>query len=245
MARKRKIVNTIVCQDFRRLPSLSGWNKIGPAGATGSMSADLFDFHRGGDGVERMTDGEKRKLTLLNPMRNVGFAVSLFFYGVTSFRGVFSASPSGSADVSQEDITGCELSLMGGHSATPEYEMLSWRRRGRTGLWWMMTMWELLLFVFYFTFVTFNAKQKLSVIHLSTTREHASCQVFCTWTMDVWKYHLREETCCFGPFFSAVLSNRKRKTAESSLQATDHDCHLVATVRKGLYLNGWRVWNKT
>lgn len=79
MARKRKIVNTIVCQDSRRLPSLPGWNKIGPAGATGSMSADLFDFHRGGDGVERMTDGEKRKLTLLNPMRNVGFAVSLFF----------------------------------------------------------------------------------------------------------------------------------------------------------------------
>lgn len=34
----------------------------------------------------------------------------------------------------------------------------------------MMTMWELLVVVvvFYFTFVTFNAKQKLSVIHLST-----------------------------------------------------------------------------
>lgn len=62
--------------------------------------------------------------------------------------------------------------------------------------------------------------------------------------MDVWKYHLREETCCFGPFFSAVLSNGKRKTAESSLKAMDHDCHLVATVRKGLYLNGWRVWYK-
>lgn len=48
------------------------------------MSADLFDFHRGGDGVERMTDGEKRKLTRLNPMRNVGFAVSLFFFYTVS-----------------------------------------------------------------------------------------------------------------------------------------------------------------
>lgn len=43
------------------------------------MSADLFDFHRGGDGVERMKDGEKRKLTPLNPMRNVGLAVNIFF----------------------------------------------------------------------------------------------------------------------------------------------------------------------
>lgn len=32
----------------------------------------------------------------------------------------------------------------------------------------MMTMWELLLFVFDFIFVTFNAKRKLSVIHLGT-----------------------------------------------------------------------------
>lgn len=57
------------------------------------MSADLFDFHRGGDGVERMKDGEKRKLTLLNPMRNVGLAVNIFFsYSVTSIRGVFSTS---------------------------------------------------------------------------------------------------------------------------------------------------------
>lgn len=57
------------------------------------MSADLFDFHRGGDEVERMKDGEKRKLTLLNLMRNVGLAVSNFFsYSVTSIRGVFSTS---------------------------------------------------------------------------------------------------------------------------------------------------------
>lgn len=57
------------------------------------MSADLFDFHRGGDGVEQMKDGEKRKLTLLNPMRNVGLAVNIFFsYSVTSIRGVFSTS---------------------------------------------------------------------------------------------------------------------------------------------------------
>lgn len=52
------------------------------------MSAYLFDFHRGGDGVEQMKDGEKRKLTLLNPMRNVGLAVNIFFsYSVTSIRG--------------------------------------------------------------------------------------------------------------------------------------------------------------
>lgn len=44
------------------------------------MSADLFDFHRGGDGVEQMKDGEKRKLTLLNPMRNAGLAVNIFFH---------------------------------------------------------------------------------------------------------------------------------------------------------------------
>ena len=57
------------------------------------MSADLLDFHRGGDGVERMKDGEKRKLTLLNPMRNVGLAVNIFFsYCVTSIKGVFSTS---------------------------------------------------------------------------------------------------------------------------------------------------------
>lgn len=47
------------------------------------MSADLFDFHRGGDGVEQMKDGEKRKLTLLNPMRNVGLAVNIFFHTVS------------------------------------------------------------------------------------------------------------------------------------------------------------------
>lgn len=47
------------------------------------MSADLFDFHRGGDGVERMKDGEKRKLTLLNLMRNVGLAVNIFFHTVS------------------------------------------------------------------------------------------------------------------------------------------------------------------
>ncbi len=47
------------------------------------MSADLFDFHRGGDRVERMKDGEKRKLTLLNPMRNVGLAVNIFFHTVS------------------------------------------------------------------------------------------------------------------------------------------------------------------
>lgn len=94
------------------------------------MSADLFDFHCGGDGVERMTDGEKRKLTLPNPMRNVGFAVSIFSYGVTSFRGVFSASPF--YDVSHRDITGPELSPMCGHSPIPEDEMLSWRRRSKT-----------------------------------------------------------------------------------------------------------------
>lgn len=47
------------------------------------MSADLLDFHRGGDGVERMKDGEKRKLTLLNPMRNVGLAVNIFFHTVS------------------------------------------------------------------------------------------------------------------------------------------------------------------
>lgn len=44
------------------------------------MSAHLFDFHRGGDEVERMNDGKKGKLTLLNPMRNVGLAVSVFFF---------------------------------------------------------------------------------------------------------------------------------------------------------------------
>lgn len=57
------------------------------------MSADLFNFHLGGDGVEQMRDGEKRKLTPLNPMRNVGLAVNVFFsYSVTSIRGVFSTS---------------------------------------------------------------------------------------------------------------------------------------------------------
>lgn len=47
------------------------------------MSADLFDFHRGGDGVEPMKDGENRKLTPLNPMRNVGLAVNIFFHTVS------------------------------------------------------------------------------------------------------------------------------------------------------------------
>lgn len=62
------------------------------------MSADLFDFHRGGDGVERMTDGEKRKLTLLNPMRNVGSAVSPFFIRCHIIQGcLFSVPPPGSA----------------------------------------------------------------------------------------------------------------------------------------------------
>lgn len=76
------------------------------------MSADLFDFHRGGDGVERMKDGEKRKLTLLNPMRNVGLAVNIFFsYSVTSIRGVFSTSQcSLRADIRNGDITFPELS---------------------------------------------------------------------------------------------------------------------------------------
>lgn len=47
------------------------------------MSADLFDFHGGGDGVEPMKDGENRKLTRLNLMRNVGPAVNIFFHTVS------------------------------------------------------------------------------------------------------------------------------------------------------------------
>lgn len=89
------------------------------------MSADLFDFHRGGDGVERMTDGEKRKLTLLNLMRNVGFAVSIFFMRCHIIQWcLFSFSLQLRTDVSHGDITGPELSPMCGHSPTPEDEML-------------------------------------------------------------------------------------------------------------------------
>lgn len=98
------------------------------------MSADLFDFHRGGDGVERLTDGEKRKLTLLNPMRNVSFLVSIFFTGCHIIQWcLFSFSLQLRAGVSHGDITGPELSPMRGHSPTPEDEMLSWRsRRSKT-----------------------------------------------------------------------------------------------------------------
>lgn len=76
------------------------------------MSADLFDFHRGEDRLERMKDGEKRKLTLLNPMRNVGFAVniSFFSYSATSIRGVFfNFSAQLRADSRNGDITYPEL----------------------------------------------------------------------------------------------------------------------------------------
>lgn len=45
-----------------------------------------------GTGVEQMKNGEKRKLTPPNPMRNVGLAVNIFSYSVTSIRGVFSTS---------------------------------------------------------------------------------------------------------------------------------------------------------
>lgn len=69
------------------------------------MSADLFVFHGGGDGVERMKDGEKRKLTLLNPMRNVDSAVNIFFHTVSHpSEVVFSTSRSGSAQASLVEI---------------------------------------------------------------------------------------------------------------------------------------------
>lgn len=106
------------------------------------MSADLFDFHRGGEGVEQMTDGEKRKLTLLNPMRNVGFAVRIFSCGVTSFSGVFSASPFSSAQTLVMEI------LQGLNSAqyvvTPPSQKMRCCRGGGIDRrqWWMMTMWE-------------------------------------------------------------------------------------------------------
>lgn len=76
------------------------------------MSADLFDFHRGGDGVERMKDGEKRKLTLLNPMRNVGFAVNIFFSYQChiNLRCLFNFSVQFAADIRNGDITFPELS---------------------------------------------------------------------------------------------------------------------------------------
>lgn len=75
------------------------------------MSADLFDFHRGGDGVERMKDGEKRKLTLLNPMRNVGSAVNIFFIQChINQRCFFNFSVQLCADVRNGDITFPELS---------------------------------------------------------------------------------------------------------------------------------------
>ncbi|KAF0044559.1 hypothetical protein F2P81_003717 [Scophthalmus maximus] len=84
------------------------------------MSADLFDFHRGGDGAERMKDGEKRKLTRLNPMRNVGLAVSIssFSYCVTSIRGVFSTPQRSSVfvDTHNGNIAFPELSWMCGPS---------------------------------------------------------------------------------------------------------------------------------
>lgn len=69
------------------------------------MSADLFVFHGGGDGVERMKDGEKRKLTLPNPMRNVDSTVNNFFHTVSHpSEVVFSTSRSGSAQASLAEI---------------------------------------------------------------------------------------------------------------------------------------------
>lgn len=75
------------------------------------MSADLFDFHRGGDGVERMKDGEKRKLTLLNLMRNVGLAVNVFFIQChINQRCLFNFSVQFCTDIRNGDITFPELS---------------------------------------------------------------------------------------------------------------------------------------
>lgn len=75
------------------------------------MSADLFDFHRGGDEVERMKDGEKRKLTLLNLMRNVGLAVSIFFIQChINQRCLFNFSVQFWPDIRNGDITFPELS---------------------------------------------------------------------------------------------------------------------------------------
>lgn len=72
------------------------------------MSADLFDFHGGGDGVEPMKDGENRKLTRLNPMRNVRRAVNIFFHTV-SHQSEASFQPL-AADVGNGDIAFPELS---------------------------------------------------------------------------------------------------------------------------------------
>lgn len=108
------------------------------------MSADLFDFHRGGDGVERMTDGEKRKLTLLNPMRNVGFAVRIFFFiwcHIIQWC-LFSSPPSLAQTIVMEISQGLNSAQ---RVVTPPAQKMRCCHGGGGGdqrQWWMMTMWE-------------------------------------------------------------------------------------------------------
>lgn len=78
------------------------------------MSADLFDFHGGGDGVEPMKDGENGKLTRLNPMRNVGPGCQyIFFFHTVSHQSEVSFQlllAAAAAAVSNGDIAFPELS---------------------------------------------------------------------------------------------------------------------------------------
>lgn len=119
---------------------------MSPAGTTGSMSADLFDFHRGGDGIEQMNDGEKRKLTRLNPMRNVGFAVRNFFFHTASHHSLVSFQlltppPSSVQTLVMEILQG----LNSAHRVvTPPAQKMRCclGGGGDQRQWWMMTMWE-------------------------------------------------------------------------------------------------------
>lgn len=64
------------------------------------MSADLFDFHGGGDGGWADDGWREKEADTAEPDEECGPRCQCFFfflYGVTSFRGVFSASPLGSA----------------------------------------------------------------------------------------------------------------------------------------------------
>lgn len=82
------------------------------------MSAHLFDFHGGGCGSERMKDGEKRMLTPLNPMRNVGLAIRGFFF----FSFFLFHTASHQSDLSFQLLTAVLYvqTFMKGNTASPE-----------------------------------------------------------------------------------------------------------------------------
>lgn len=122
------------------------------------MSADLFDFHGRGDGGWADDGWREKEADTAEPDEECGPRCQCFFFircHIIQGR-LFSFSPRLCTDVSQEDITGCELGLMCGHSATPEYEILPRGRRGRTGHWWMMTMWEQASVLFWGFFLLLN-----------------------------------------------------------------------------------------